>query len=164
MSDHDPFNEPETTHPRAQELMHEDYFRDCVDEDAPFGSDEGWEAYYAWRDWREENPEDSIVNCLDWICCGRLQEYNSNLTEESQIREDAENPEAAFLADSNDVFTLDAAIIATCLGQLMDEGLIEFSAKPFLNVAIARQSDSLICTGPSRKAILDGIQRVADLA
>ena len=36
--------------------MNEDFFWDCVDERAPFGSDEGNDAYYEWRHWREENP------------------------------------------------------------------------------------------------------------
>lgn len=46
MCDHDPFNEPETAHPRARELMWEPIFWDCADEAAPFGSDEGFDAYY----------------------------------------------------------------------------------------------------------------------
>ena len=41
MSEHDPFNEPELAHPRARELMLETFFRDCTNEDAPFGSGEG---------------------------------------------------------------------------------------------------------------------------
>ena len=54
MNDHDPFNDPETARPRARELMTEKVLWDCVDEDAPFGSDEGHDAYYEFRAWREE--------------------------------------------------------------------------------------------------------------
>ena len=57
MTEHDPFNEPETAHARVRALMVESFFWDCVDEAAPFGSDEGNEAYYEWRNWLDENPE-----------------------------------------------------------------------------------------------------------
>lgn len=56
-TDHDPFNEPETAHPRARELMDEEFFWDCVDEEAPFGSDEGHDAYFEFRRWRERNKK-----------------------------------------------------------------------------------------------------------
>ena len=55
MREHDPFNEPETAHPRARELMSEAFLWDCVDEEAPFGSDEGFDAYYEFREWRQHN-------------------------------------------------------------------------------------------------------------
>ena len=42
--DSDPFSAPETAHPRALDLMQEKFFWDCVDEEAPFGSDEGHDA------------------------------------------------------------------------------------------------------------------------
>ncbi len=72
MKEHDPFNEPELAHPRARELMVEPFFWDCVDERAPFGSDEGNDAYYEWRRWREENPSRPLTDCLSWILGGNL--------------------------------------------------------------------------------------------
>ena len=42
--DHDPWNEPSHRHPRANELMQDPMFWDCVNELAPFGSDEGADA------------------------------------------------------------------------------------------------------------------------
>lgn len=114
MSDeeHDPWNEPSHRHPRAQELMPEELWQ-CVDEDAPFGSDEGADAYEEFRAWREENPEAPLTACIEWI--GDESNYP-------------------------DAFTYDATIIATVLGQLVLEGRIDSDAKPFARRAIARQA------------------------
>lgn len=158
MSDHDPFNEPETAHPRARELMREPFFWDCADEAAPFGSDEGSDAYYEWRDWRQENSQSPLSECFDWILGGKLVEYDDALASDSQVEIDMENPEEAFLGDQYDIFTLDTTIIATGLGQLMDEGRIDEDAKKYIRVAINRQRHPGV--GPCDSATLDAIARV----
>ena len=162
MSDHDPFNEPETAHPRARELMVEPMFWDCLDEAAPFGSDEGSDAYYEWRNWREENPDKPLTECFNWILDGQLDAYNDALASDEQIERDAQNPGDAFLAEHFDVFTLDTTIIATGLGQLMDEGTIDADAKPFIRVAIKRQRNPK--AGRYDVETLDAIARVVDAA
>ena len=58
--EHDPWNEASHRHPRAQQLMAPELW-DCVDEDAPFGSDEGADAYASYREWRAENPEAPLM-------------------------------------------------------------------------------------------------------
>jgi uncharacterized protein YfeS len=162
MSDHDPFNDPETAHPRARELMVEPMFWDCVDEAAPFGSDEGSDAYYEWRNWREENPDKPLTECFNWILDGQLDAYNDTLASDEQIERDAQNPGDAFLAEHFDGFTLDTTIIATGLGQLMDEGTIDADAKPFIRVAIRRQRNPKACRYDVET--LDAIARVVDAA
>ena len=92
--DHDPWNDPAHRHPRAVKVMDESLW-DCVNEHAPFGSDERADAYAEWRDWRASHPTENLTACLTWI--GTESEYA-------------------------DVFTYDATIIATVLGQLVDEG------------------------------------------
>jgi hypothetical protein len=84
-------------HPRAQTLMAPELW-DCVNEDSPFGSDEGADAYYENRAWRSENPKAPLVDCIAWT------------GDESQY---------------SDAFTFDATVIATVLGQLVDKGRIE---------------------------------------
>ena len=162
MTEHDPFNEPETAHTRARELMAESLFWDCVDEAAPFGSDEGSEAYYEWRTWREENPGAPLVQCFNWILDGQLNAYNEALASEAQVEVDATNPDESFLADHYDIFTLDTTIIATGLAQLMDEGTIDTDAKPFMNIAIKRQRHPMV--GHYDASTLDAIARVVDAA
>lgn len=158
MSDHDPFNEPESSHPRARDLMREPFFWDCVDEGAPFGSDEGSDAYYEWRDWREEHPDATLAECFDWILVGNLNLYNDSLTSNAQIEMDAANPDNALLGSQYDMFTLDTTIIATGLGQLMDEGVIDSAAKPYIQVAIKRQRNPI--AGHYDATTLDAIERV----
>jgi uncharacterized protein YfeS len=164
MSDHDPFNEPETAHPRARELMVEEFFWDCVDEEAPFGSDEGHDAYFEFRSWRSEHHSASLVECLSWIMEGELDGYTDELASDERVEADLESPEDAFMADSYDMFTLDATVIATGLGQLLDEGRIDPEAKPYLRVAIARQMHPKVLTSDHRRQILAAIRRAVDAA
>ncbi len=165
MSNHDPFNEPETAHPRARQLMTEDFFWDCVDEEAPFGSDEAATAYDEFRHWREQNKTENLTVCLAWIMQNEdLQDYNEKLCSDEVIEQDIENPDQAFLADDYDIFTLDTTVIATALGQLLDEGYIDADAKPYVQVAIKRQLNPLILTSEHRKNILIAAKRVVEAA
>src|SRR5438105_15589798 len=92
MSDHDPFNDPETAHSRARELMTEEFLWDCVDEEAPFGSDEGHNAYYEFREWRERNKKKNLTACLAWIMQGeKLKNYNDELCSDDTIEQDLES-------------------------------------------------------------------------
>jgi hypothetical protein len=65
-------------------------------------------------------------------------------------------------ADHFDMFTLDTTVIATGLGQLVDEGRIDEDAKPYLHVAVKRQ----LGASPSahRPHILRLVRRVFDAA
>lgn len=165
MSDHDPFNEPETAHPRARELMIEEILWDCVDEEAPFGSDEGHDAYYEFRAWRKRNKKENLTTCFAWIMQDdELKKYNDELSSDETIERDLENPDEAFLADAYDMFTLDTTVIATALGQLLDEGRIDADAKPYVRVAIKRQLHPKVVTSEHRKSILIAIQRVIEAA
>jgi len=81
---------------------------------------------------------------------------------DAKINEDLANPDEAFLADHYDIFTLDTTIIATGLGQLMDEGEIDAAAKPYLHVAITHQRHPQI--NHYSKETLDAISRVVNEA
>ncbi len=165
MSEHDPFNEPELAHPRARELMTEEFFGDCTDEEAPFGSDEGDTAYFEFRSWREQNERENLIKCLDWIMNGEdLKNYNKDLYSDEVIEQDLENPDDAFLAEHYDMFTLDTTVISTALGQLIDEGRIDKEAKSFVQVAINRQLHSKVLTSEHRKNVLLAVKRVVDAA
>lgn len=159
---HDPISNPELAHPRARELMTEPLFWDCLDELAPFGSDEGAECYGEWRNWRSEYPDRPLTECFDWILGGHLQSYNSILCSVDQIAEDVKNPNNTFLADAYDIFTMDITIIATALSQLMDEGKIDSDAKPYIQVAICRQKHPLVGIFPD--STLSAIERVVSAA
>ena len=142
----DPFNDPDDRHPRAAQLMADEDLWDCADECAPFGSDEGHEAYFEFQRWRASHPTADLVWCMDWILEGKRAEYDDRLLDDVTLGKVAAGDEAAGLLGLNygDVFTLDATIIATALGQLVDEGRIDAAAKPFARVAVRRQSHPLL--------------------
>jgi uncharacterized protein YfeS len=144
--------------------MPEPVLWDCTDEEAPFGSDEGHDAYYEFREWRSEHPSAKLVDCLSWIMEDELASYTLALAEDAQVEADIESPEDAFLAESYDTYTLDATVIATGLGQLLDEGRIDAEAKPFLHVALARQLHPKVVTSDHRRDILLLVKRVVDEA
>lgn len=53
-------------HERAKALIPEEFFWSCIDELAPFGSDEGDMALAEFRRWRKENPVIPTLECLIW--------------------------------------------------------------------------------------------------
>jgi uncharacterized protein YfeS len=57
----------EHAHKRAVELIPEEFFWSCIDELAPFGSDEGDTALAEFRDWRKQNPKTPTIECLKWV-------------------------------------------------------------------------------------------------
>jgi uncharacterized protein YfeS len=166
--DHDPWNEPAHRHPRAADLMRDEMFWDCANELAPFCSDEGADAYVEYRRWRRENPNLNLVECIAWILNGNIAQYNRSLLDEEAIEE---CDESADLMGYSDAFTLDATIIATVLGQLVDEGCIDAEAKPFAKLAISRQSHPVLLerfedeeAATERRTILARVSAMIDLA
>ena len=51
----------ETAHPNAHALMKEDFFWSPIEESSPFGSDDGSDAAYGFRQWRNDHPTQSPV-------------------------------------------------------------------------------------------------------
>jgi len=158
--EHDPFNEPRQRSKRSRELMKEDFFWDCVDEESPFGSDEGWEAYYSYRDWRKENPKGTPIEYMDDVMLGQSNDYNTSLTNDEVIIQSAKSPRKAFLGDKYDPSVLDVTVLAICLGQLIDEGKINTSLKKFGEIAVVRQRHKALRPSKHRLSILDACLRV----
>lgn len=127
-------------HPRAIELIPEDFFWSCIDELAPFGSDEGDLALAEYREWRSEYKVLPLVIYLKWVIESltenKLDDYNEELLDEellrSQINDDQFN-------DHYYIYNVDVNIIATGFGQLIDEGKIDQTSKPIIQLAIDRQ-------------------------
>jgi len=161
----DAYCNKEKAHPKAVELMTEDLFWDPSDETAPFGSDEGFESYSSWRGWRTDHPKARLIDCFAWILGDQHNLYNEERASDEQIREDLANPSSDPWADGWDMWTLDLTIIATSLSQLLDEGIIDTDAKPYVRVAIKRQRSSEI-ENPNfhPSETLDAIERVVGLA
>jgi uncharacterized protein YfeS len=130
----------EHAHPKAIELIPEDFFWDCVDELAPFGSDEGDTALAEFREWRKANPHTPVMACLKWVIesIGEMdiEAYNEDLLDRDRIKQLMEDPA---YDDSYYMFTLDTTVIATGFGQLVDEGMIDPDTKPIIGIALERQ-------------------------
>ena len=127
-------------HERAKELVPEEFFWDCSDELAPFGSDEGDTALAEYRNWRKENDDRPLMDCVRWTVesVGQMnfEDYNERLLSPEKVRSQVEDEG---YDDYQYIFTLDISVLATVFGQLVDEGKIDPDVKPVASLAIARQ-------------------------
>jgi len=127
-------------HPRATELIPEDFFWDCMDELAPFGSEEGDVALTDFREWRRANRTTPLSEYLKTVIASlgnmTLEDYNEDLLDRDQMKCQLEDP--AFNHDYY-IFALDTTIIAAGFGQLVDEGTIDAAIRPLINIALERQ-------------------------
>jgi len=130
----------DNAHQKAIELIPEDFFWDCIDELAPFGSDEGDTALAEFRDWRKENPTIPTLECLKWVIesVGEIDfaDYNSEILSRAKIKSQLEDED---FDDQQYIYTLDISVIATGFAQLVDEGIIEVENKEVIQLAIDRQ-------------------------
>ncbi len=130
----------EFAHERAIELIPEEFFWSCIDELAPFGSDEGDTALDEFRAWRREHPDTPTIECLKWVIesVGEMgfADYNETLADPATVEEAIEDED---FDDHQFIFTLDISVIATGFAQLVDEGIIEEENKPLIRIAINRQ-------------------------
>ncbi|NLR95078.1 hypothetical protein HGP29_28015 [Flammeovirga sp. SR4] len=151
----------EFAHPRAIELVPEEFFWSNYDELAPFGSDEGDMALAEYRDWRKDNPNSSIMECLIWTIESvgemKFQNYNKQLLMESTLLKQIEDPT---FDEQQYIFTLDISVIGTGFGQLVDEGEIEKEAKPTISIAINRliKWSELHSDGEHSKQFIENLQ------
>ena len=127
-------------HERAIQLIPEDFFWDCVDELAPFGSDEGDQALSEFREWKKLNPNTPTYECLKWTLesIGELNigDYNDRILDRELIKSQIDSTD---FDDHYYVFTVDVSVIATGFGQLVDEGIIDPRNKALIQLAIDRQ-------------------------
>ena len=130
----------DNAHQKAIELIPEDFFWSCIDELAPFGSDEGDTALAEFRDWRKENPSTPTLECLKWVIesVGEMDfaDYNSEILSRAKIKSQLEDED---FDDQQYIYTLDISVIATGFAQLVDEGIIEVENKKIIQIAIDRQ-------------------------
>lgn len=128
-------------HKRAIELIPEEFFWSCIDELAPFGSDEGDTALSEWRDWRKVNKNIPSIECLKWTIEGvgemKFKDYNEKLLSKELVQKQIDDED---FDDQQYIFTLDISVIATGFGQLVDEGVIDPQNKPVIKLALDRQT------------------------
>jgi uncharacterized protein YfeS len=77
-----------TAHPNAQALMKDEFYWSTIEETAPFGSDDGWDAAYGFREWRLLNKTASPKAYLkDLIERWQYPFFDYNEMDTSKIKE-----------------------------------------------------------------------------
>ena len=114
-------------HENAVKIANYEFFWDCTDELAPFGSDEGYL---------------SFVELINWILSSwnlKLSDYNESILYEENIIEDTLDYRFDRI-----VLTLDIVLIATGFGQLILQGKMDENIKNIVHLAILRQMNSYV--------------------
>ena len=140
-----PYNLKKGAHPRARKLMPQAALWDIRNENAPFGSDEGNAALDEFLAWRAANPGAPLLDFLAWTMDS---EANSDWKRPLRADQISDAVLAEWIAAAkagqfdfhNEVWRRDTNIIASALAQLVFEGTIDAEAKPFVMLAVARQS------------------------
>lgn len=123
-------------HPNAQRLMKDEFFFNVIEETAPFGSDDGADAYAGFKDWRAIHRSESPVKFLRY----QFERWEYPLFD---LRETSFEKLKPYLEES---FTgmrlmrgIDAAIVATAFGQLYLEGTMTSDIKELAKLSVKRE-------------------------
>ncbi|RYY90004.1 MAG: hypothetical protein EOO15_04375 [Chitinophagaceae bacterium] len=123
-------------HPLAKRLMDEDFYWSPIEETAPFGSDDGAEAYAGFRDWRRTHPATAPLRFLTALI-SRWGYRPFDLHELNIV------PLKAYLAQEEiavmQMSGTDAAIVAIAFGQLYLEGKVDPGFNTLAQTALRRQ-------------------------
>jgi uncharacterized protein YfeS len=132
---------PENSHPTAARILTDEFYWDCVDEDSPFGNDNGADTLAFFREWREEHPMSDPVEFLNELL-ERWEATNDywDVVEPAEVQKLLEEDEFGFS-------TRDDTVIAVAFGQLVLEGKIESEIKRRALLAIERQSLPAVSDG-----------------
>ena len=76
----------ETAHPKAKEILIDDFYWSPIEESAPFGSDDGSDAFYGFRQWRATNKNTSPLKFLEELFISwEYPKFNLNELDTSKI-------------------------------------------------------------------------------
>lgn len=126
----------DNAHPNAQNLMQDEFFYSIIDETAPFGSDDGWETLYAFKDWRQANNGRSKVDFIhEHIDYWGYPTFNLQCTNIEELKDYLMGSELG----TRFMLGIDQTIIATAFGQLYLDGFIDLNIRSLATNAIKRQ-------------------------
>jgi uncharacterized protein YfeS len=140
-----PYNLKKGAHPRARKLMPHAPLWDIVNENAPFGSDDGNAALDEFAAWRAAHPSAPLLEFLAWTMDSPASAdwkmpLGPNETSDAVLADWIAQAKAGTFDFHNEVWRRDTNIIASALAQLVHEGTIDAEAKPFVMLAVMRQS------------------------
>lgn len=128
---------PEKAHPKAKALLTEEFYWSPIDETGPFGSDDGSDSFYQFRQWRVDNKKVSPAIFLKEL----LEEWGfpSFDLDKTDVKE------LVTKIDVGMIIVQDNAVIAVGFGQFVLEGKIDNDIKDLTKKAIKREmTDELL--------------------
>jgi uncharacterized protein YfeS len=120
-----------TAHPKTATLMKEEWWWSQIDDFSPFGNDDGADAFYFFKDWRENNSEAEPSLFLNEL----EQKWGMSF---SHINKDEERDLPSIEKANMFYRNVDRAIIGVAFGQLVLEGKISSELKKLTIKAIKR--------------------------
>ena len=128
---------PEKAHPKAKALLIEEFYWSPIDETGPFGSDDGSDSFYQFRQWRVDNKKVSPAIFLKEL----LEEWGFP----SFDMDKTDVKELLTKIDAGMIIVQDNAVIAIGFGQFVLEGKIDNDIKDLTKKAIKREmTDELL--------------------
>jgi uncharacterized protein YfeS len=124
-------------HPKAQKLMQDDFYYSVTDQIAPFGDDDSWETFRAFREWfPNNNDRDKLEFIYGQLSYWGYPPFDLSMTEFDEVNNYLK------LSPMHDRYLYGAgeAVIATAFGQLYIEGKIDLNIRNFAIAAIKRQT------------------------
>lgn len=127
---------PETAHPKAKKLLMDEFYWSPIEESGPFGNDDGSDAFYGFKKWRQSNKHVSpIVYLKELIESWGYSSFNLNEMNEYSLKKYvSSSPIGARMLTGQD-----NAIIAVGFGQFVLEGKIDEDIKALTKTAIKRE-------------------------
>jgi len=127
---------PETAHPRAKQLLSEEFYWSPVEESGPFGSDDGSDAFHGFVHWRQNDQGTSpTVFVEELIADWGYPPFDFNELDEGKLKD--------YMSSSpigpRTLTGQDNAIIAVGFGQFVLEGRVDEDMKSMTKTALDRQ-------------------------
>lgn len=126
----------EFAHPKALEILNDAIFWDGSNEFAPFGSDEGSDAFYIFQDWLKDHPEGEAWEYLQGMAIS--QKIPLIYLEQEDISELESGLKYILIEE------FDWEVIAICFAQFILKGYISAQAKQIGVNVINRQMSAYV--------------------
>jgi uncharacterized protein YfeS len=125
---------PETAHLKAKQLLTEDFYWSPTEETAPFGSDDGSDAFHGFVEWRKKNKKESpVVYLQELIKEWGYGTFNMTSNDPEMVKE------VMMSMEGSQIIAQDNAVIAVGFGQFVLEGKIEKDIQDLTLKAIKRE-------------------------
>ncbi len=122
---------PKTAHPKAAVIMIEKWWWNPADDLSPFGNDDGADAFYIFKDWREGNKNTKSSLFIKYL----QKRWGMSF---SHIEKDSETDLPEIEKENTFYRNIDRAIIGLAFGQFVLEGTISPELKSLGIKAIKR--------------------------